>query len=83
MLPIPPLAWALVRQDTVQEVDLAFRTLALRDPLVCPLEPQPTPSSLSTDRCNKSAWIRDVVLLNLDQVVGVVWGLLQSVLVFR
>ena len=53
MLPIPPLAWALVRQDTVQEVDLAFRTLALRAPLGCLLEPLPTLFSLSMDRCNK------------------------------
>jgi len=72
-----------VRQDTVQEVDLAFRTLALRDPLGCPLEPLPTPSSLNMDRCNKSASTRDVVLHNLDPVVVVVWGQHQSVSVFR
>ena len=72
-----------MRQDTVQEVDLAFRTLALRVPLGCPLEPLPTPSSLSMDRCNKSAWTRDGVLHNLDLVLVVVWGLHQSVSVFR
>jgi len=72
-----------VSQDTVQEVDLAFRTLVLRDPLDCPLEPLPTPFSLSMDRCNKSASTRDEVLHNLDLVLVVVSGRHQSVSVFR
>lgn len=67
----------------MEEVDLAFRTLDLRDPLGYPLEPLPTPSSLNMDRCNKSASTRDGVLHNLDLVLVVVWGRHQSVSVFR